>query len=297
MEDQRGPIIRDALPGDLNRLANLIHFDSYVHRHLDYRPPLDWVGTPPFPIYEEDNQILATLACPPDPEHIAWIRLFAAAYQTNLSRVWTPLWQNAYHMIRQDPRVQVIAAIPLNNWFSRLLEQVEFTIAHHLQVLSYSRSSLPTVPEQASIHVRPMTLDDLDLVFEIDKQSFPPLWQISRKNIQIAFLQSAIATVAEEDGKLVGYQISTATAVGGHLARLAVKPPDQGKGTGYSLLYDLLAQFKRRGAQMISVNTQEYNHASLNLYKKAGFEPTGEVYPVYQLAIHNHEGASKSNEE
>ena len=84
---------------------------------------------------------------------------------------------------------------------------------------------------------------------------------------------------------LVGYQISTASPLGGHLARLAVCPEQQCKGIGYSLVVDTLSQFNRRGAQRVTVNTQQDNLASLSLYKKAGFRETREQYPVYQYSL------------
>jgi ribosomal protein S18 acetylase RimI-like enzyme len=104
--------------------------------------------------------------------------------------------------------------------------------------------------------------------------------------LEIAFHQAAVATVAEYEGRLVGYQISTGTPIGGHLARLAVLPNVQGKGIGYALLYNLLSQFAQRGSRTITVNTQRDNLASLSLYHKAGFQLTGEEYPIYQLELH-----------
>jgi ribosomal protein S18 acetylase RimI-like enzyme len=73
--------------------------------------------------------------------------------------------------------------------------------------------------------------------------------------------------------------------MGGHLARLAVSPDFQGLGVGYNLLFDLLKQFQRRGARCVTVNTQHDNYASLALYQKVGFTPTGETYPIYQLPL------------
>ena len=130
-----------------------------------------------------------------------------------------------------------------------------------------------------------MTFDDLENVTQIDQSSFPPLWQISQSYLELAFRQASIATIAEIDGVVAGFQISTATSAGGHLARLAVDPALQGQGVGYTILHDLLTQFNRRGAQVITVNTQENNQASIRLYLKAGFEFTGERYPIYQLEL------------
>jgi ribosomal protein S18 acetylase RimI-like enzyme len=103
--------------------------------------------------------------------------------------------------------------------------------------------------------------------------------------LEIAFQQAAIATIAEDEEGIMGYQISTAGSSGGHLARLAVHPRVQGQGVGYALARDMLMQFYRRGAQKVSVNTQIDNEASLALYKKAGFRPTGEVHPIFEAYL------------
>jgi hypothetical protein len=40
--------IRQATEDDRQKLAMLVHFEVYVHRHLDWRPPLDWLGSQPY---------------------------------------------------------------------------------------------------------------------------------------------------------------------------------------------------------------------------------------------------------
>ena len=119
----------------------------------------------------------------------------------------------------------------------------------------------------------------------VDRSSFVQIWQNTQDYLEIAFRQANIATIAEYEGRLVGYQISTSTPMGGHLARLAVSPEFQGRGVGSSLLCDVLEQFHRRGAHAVTVNTQHDNYASISLYKKFGFVATGETYPIYQIPL------------
>ena len=56
-------LLRPAVPSDHRQLTNLMHFSPYVHRHLDWRYPLDWIGASPFFVLENDGQISAALAC------------------------------------------------------------------------------------------------------------------------------------------------------------------------------------------------------------------------------------------
>lgn len=282
---QTRPKVRQATAKDLQKLANLIHFETYVHRHLDYRPPLDWFGNEPFLVMEQSNAITGALACPPDPPQVAWIRLFAASSHAMLTSAWRNLWGEALTELLHSHRARWAAAIPMQNWFNELLAEGGFEQTHSIVMLSWESSQLSALQITSEVNIRPMTLDDLIQVQKIDEAAFPPIWQNSQAYLELAFRQASIATVAEFDDILAGYQISTATPLGGHLARLAVEPKYQGRGVGHRLLDDLLTQFVRRGARTVTVNTQKDNHASLALYQRLGFEMTGEEYPVYQFDL------------
>jgi ribosomal-protein-alanine N-acetyltransferase len=276
---------REATPSDLQKLANLIHFEAHIHRHLDYRPPLDWVGEHPFLVLEQNGSITAALACPPDPPQVAWIRLFAASSRAQIGRAWETLWSEAIVYLLDQARPCCIAAIPMHKWFEDLLIKSSFEYTHSITMLSWDYQSLPKPPAHPAINIRPMTLDDLEAVQRVDEASFSTIWQNSLPYLELAFRQAAIASVAERDGQVIGYQISTTTPVGGHLARLAVDPRLQSQGVGHLLLHDLLTQFVRRGASCVTVNTQKDNAASLALYKRMGFQFSGEEYPVCQLNL------------
>jgi ribosomal protein S18 acetylase RimI-like enzyme len=271
---------RAARLGDRQQLANLIHFETYVHRHLDWRPPLEWINAKPYLVAEIGSRIVAALACPPDPAEIAWIRLFAASAEVELENAWWSLWPVALESFSQQPGLTV-AAIPLHDWFRRLLQASDFELSHRVIMLLWERGNVPPVRTPPAASVRPMNVDDLVEVARVDRAAFNPLWQNSHEALLLAFRQSAVATVAEVAGEIVGYQLSTANHMGGHLARLAIHPQVQGRGIGYQLLRDTLIQFERRGARQLTVNTQHNNFTSIALYEKAGFRRTGESYPVY----------------
>lgn len=286
MISRSGISLRTATAEDHSKLAYLIHFNAYVHRHLDYRPPLDWIGEQPFPVLEERGEIVAALACPPDPRQVGWLRMFASAYNTSAQEAWKILWPQALEELRQDAAITWAAAIPLHDWFEELLAASRFEWTHSIVMLNWERQKPPPAPARPSLRIRPMTLDDLPAVEKIDTAAFVPVWQNSVACLEFAYRQATVATVAELDQRLVGYQISTPTHLGGHLARLAVLPQLQGQGIGYSLLHDLLNQFERRGARLVTVNTQKDNATSLALYHKLGFTLTGEEYPIYQYSLH-----------
>jgi ribosomal protein S18 acetylase RimI-like enzyme len=286
--------IRQATEQDRQKLAMLIHFEVYVHRHLDWRSPLDWLGYQPYLIAEEDEKVVAALACPPDPPNVSWLRLFAVSSHLSLERAWQVLWPAARDACWGMNSIERVAVIPLHRWFRSVLRESEFSLTHRVVMLNWDRRQNPLEPEPEfdNIIVRPMNLDDLPIVHMVDSAAFKHEWKNSQSSLELAYRQAAIATVAEYDGELVGYQISTASPLGGHLARLAVLPDSQRKGIGTALVRDMLWQFERRGAERVTVNTQEDNQASLALYQKAGFELTGESYPVFQYFLHADNGAS-----
>jgi ribosomal protein S18 acetylase RimI-like enzyme len=277
--------LRPAADQDTQRLANLIHFETQVHRHLDWRPPIEWIGQSPYLVIENKSHLVAALACPPDPPGVAWIRLLAVSLDFPLQRAWDDLWNAALEYYRARESSIEVAAIPLHGWFRSLLLNSGFIHTHDVIVLSWRDGRLEQHEAGRGILLRPMNLDDLPTVEQVDSASFAAIWKNSLSCIEDAYRQSAVASVVEVDGEIAGYQISTATAMGGHLARLAVRPEYQGNGVGAALVGDTLSQFVRRGARTITVNTQHDNLASLALYQKLGFKRTGEEYPVYQFKL------------
>jgi ribosomal protein S18 acetylase RimI-like enzyme len=284
--------IRPALEEDRQQLANLIHFEAYVHRHLDWRTPLDWIGAAPYLLLEQHRRLQAALVCPPDPPSVAWIRLFAATGSPELETAWEALWAEALAQLQKMEGVRWAAALALWPWFVELLSKENFTHDSSVVLLNWQGKIPPEQDRPKKIGLRPMRLSDIPAVEIVDVAAFEPLWQNSQASLEMAFRQAAIASVAELDGQMVGYQISTVSPAGGHLARLAVLPGFQGRGIGYGLVYDLLAQFNRDGVYKVSVNTQQDNITSLNLYRKAGFFLTGEEYPLYVHQLHANSGQS-----
>jgi ribosomal protein S18 acetylase RimI-like enzyme len=276
--------IRSALSRDRSRLANLIHFGSHIHQHLDWKPPLDWIGSNPYLLLENNNELMAALACPPDLPGITWIRLFAASTMVNIDRAWRMLWDAVVQEFAKSGNIN-IAAISLQSWFNEILEASAFKYTDNVVVLMWERSVTLPNPLQIDTNIRPMMPEDLVEVMGIDHKAFSGVWKNSLESIELAYQQSTLASVAEIGEELVGYQYSTSSAMGGHLARLAVKPSAQGKGIGYLLIHQVLSHFQKQGIRHVTVNTQQNNHASLALYAKAGFNITGEAYRVYQQTV------------
>ncbi len=279
-----GRKIRPATTSDQQKLADLIFFESHVHRHLDWRTPLDWLGHSPYWVLQEGRQLTAALACPTDPESIAWIRIFAYASHVSGHLAWPALWHPARDQLAEQGGATV-AAIATQQWFDQLLLAAQFHLSGHIVLLEWNEETVEPHTARTSVHVRAMTTEDLPQVVEVDTAAFEPLWRNSLPALRKAYQQSSYATVAEGDNGLVGYQISSGGAFGAHLARLAVLPEIQGRGVGAALVSELIQHMRQRGGSKVTVNTQANNAASLALYTRLGFQRTGEKYPVYTFKI------------
>jgi len=275
-------LVRPASLEDHQKLSNLIFFESRLHRHLDWRSPLEWLGAPFYWALDEGRQITAAFACPMEALGIAWVRLFVYTGSWSAENAWNVLWQTAKEEVAQagGARVAVIAMQP---WFQQILEASNFKNIQHIVMLDWHGfASQPWAGSVApGVRVRKMLEADIPDVERTDMASFDPLWQNSLETLRRAYAQSLIATVAENDIGIIGYQLSTGSEHRAHLARLAVHSRMQGRGVGRALLGDLFAKLAHSGIYHLSVNTQSDNANSLRLYQKMGFIRTGEQYPVY----------------
>ncbi|MFZ1041724.1 MAG: GNAT family N-acetyltransferase [Anaerolineales bacterium] len=283
--------IRPAVSADQQQIADLILFEQRIHRHLDWRAPLEWLGCQPYLVLEKDGRIAATLACPPDPPSIFWIRLFAFHSSLSGPSAWSLLWDAARRELASLGGATV-TAIVTQRWFESILIENGFALSQHIVLLEWNRQPFKPFPAPAGVTLRPMILDDLPCVAEVDAAAFEPLWQNSLPALSKAFSQAIYPSVAQDESGLAGYQLSTGSPFGAHLARLAVRPEAQGRGIASALISDLMDCVCRdENLSHITVNTQSNNMASLALYEKIGFRRTGEQYPIYIFRVEDHDTA------
>jgi len=273
-------------PADLNdhqQLSNLIFFETHLHRHLDWRSPLEWLGAPFYWVLEEDRHITAALACPTEAVGMAWVRLFVYSGHWLPDYAWSMLWLVAKAEIARAGGATV-AAIAIQPWFQQLLAANGFENRQQIVMLEWRYQ--PWAEREADeIQIRRMNESDLPDVEITDRASFHPLWQNPLGTLKRAYEQALFATVAENENGIVGYQLTTGSGQRAHLARLAVHPEVQGHGVGKALLIDLFSKLMRNGITRLTVNTQSDNNVSLCLYQKMGFVRTGEQYPVYTFEV------------
>lgn len=270
--------IRETEASDRTQIARLLAGSTERHLHLDWFTTYELLDQRPSLVVIEENSIVAMLACPPDPKTIGWIRQFAVLDGKSTKKMWGLLWDKILDLA-PGQGIITVAVLVTQPWFSPILSGSGFSQTNEVIFMEHNgESPMVELPPQATL--RTMLVDDLETVATVDQHSFNPLWQHSLRALTAAYHLSSLATVIEVDNNVVAYQISTSSALGAHLARLAVEPQAQGQGLAKTLVAHAIRYFERRGITRMSVNTQSDNTRSQVLYEKLGFKPTGQRFPV-----------------
>lgn len=268
---------------DTSVIANFLANADCIHRHLDWQGVLEWIPEKPFLVLQNNERVLGLLTCPPDLENIAWIRCFASNNVANLPLVWEALFKE---VCNTPPLAgSSLYSVGLNDWFADTLRASQFENFQDIVVLMWNQRMPQQKSLDSSLIIRPMEISDLQKVADLDQNSFETIWVNPLDKLNLAFLQAEHASVADYNGRIVGYELSTANHFSAHLARIAIHPDFQQKHIGSQLIIEMFRYFSRKGILQISVNTQSSNNASLALYKSLGFELTGERFPVFRYNI------------
>jgi len=301
--DQSRLLVRPATPNDRQLIRSLMRSEAYIHTHLDWKPVEDWLGDQPFLVAERETRSLGALACPPAPADTAWLRFFAVLREVSSEEVWHLLWPQAQKRL-ETLEVKGAAALSLDGRLDPLYRASGFEQTHNVVVLSrlyertertgaskfsfpfsFSQPESSTARTQSPATIRIARPEEYLVIGAIDTAAFIAPWQMTPELLRLAMAQANFVTVAEVDRQIVGYQLSTPSSSGAHLARLAVRPEWQGHGIGSALVVHVLEHYRKFGARTITINTQDSNTASIRVYQRLGFTLSGVRFPVFQLLL------------
>ena len=275
--------IRQTRSSDLTLISSLLTNASHKHLHFDWLNVLDLINESPFLIALNNERPVACLACQPDPPQVAWIRLFAALKDVPKYPVWDRLWKAAAESVVKLGASQAVV-LATQDWFIPLLKESGFHETNEVIFFKWDGEPLPDIPE-SGIELRKMTLEDLPVVALVDQSAFDPVWALSLRSLHTAYRLSSLATVLSQGEQIIAYQMSTSSALGAHIARLAVHPDLQAIGCGRALIANALHEFSQRGLGQVTVNTQADNIRSQQLYRSLGFQPTGQRFSLLESSL------------
>ena len=129
--------------------------------------------------------------------------------------------------------------------------------------------------------VRPATLADLPAILSIERIAFSDPWTADAFRSMLG-QDHVLTTVAERDGRLVGYSVAWAVGDEAELANLAVAPEHRGTGVAKRLLDHLLDDLDARGGATIYLEGRDSNAPAQGLYRSRGFTAAGRRKGYYR---------------
>lgn len=122
--------------------------------------------------------------------------------------------------------------------------------------------------------IRRMVESDLDVVMEIEQESFSTPW--SRSTFRGLMRRSdASLWVAQVGGRVVGYAVVWYMFQEAELGNLAVAPEWRRHGLGRQLLDWALQRAHERGTERVFLEVRVSNHTAQRLYERYGFIQVG----------------------
>lgn len=268
---------------DKPALERMIDAARWRHLHLDWFDPLLLIEEPPFLKLSNGRTLVACLACPPEIPRRAWIRVLAISRAVGLSQAWDHLWPAAVQHAGKAG-LNTIDVLLSARWMVPLLESAGFEAADEVVFLELEdmRPSPSPLPQAA---IRTITPDDLPALLRLDTQAFPEPWRMSGRSLRAACSGAAYASLAEDQGEIVGYQITSRSPYSAHLSRLAVAANRTRRGLGTALTLDAMRTLHQQAPLRWTVNTQASNQPALALYQRLGFRLSGARYPMHTIHL------------
>jgi ribosomal protein S18 acetylase RimI-like enzyme len=291
--EQNNSRVRIAARSDAAGIRNLLQTAVFTHLHVDWYLPGDWIGSSGFviiPDHDEENLSSrlfgprptprACLAAAPDPAPAAWVRIAAVSEDEPVAPALTKMLAHVIHSL-QKTGVNTVAWLAIQEWPIPILKSLGFNCVNEIETYVKDNDFLPEIPRVSGLTIRAVTELDMSHLEDLEKLALNPIWRHSARGLILARHQAISFDVAELQGQLVGFQLSTPSECGVHLVRLTVDPTLQRSGIGTALLGHAIRRFHENGRYHITLNTQIDNTSSQYLYRKFGFQPNGQRFPVW----------------
>ncbi len=297
--------IRVATQADAGAVMRLLETAVYRHLHADWYMPGDWLGTAGFVLLPKPvtsplsaaarfvgvrQQALACLAGGADVPEVAWVRLAAISGDLPMPDVVLAEMVQRVAAYLQRRQVSHLAWMPSTYWPGSWLQTMGFTLYNQLETYVKGDTAVPPTTMPPFLTIRPVAAADFEPLAELESIAFAPLWRHSAHALRLASYRALsfdVAWAGERGETAVGFQLSAHSDSGAHLVRLTIHPDYQGQGIGSALLAHALASYHRHGLTAVSLNTQLDNIASQQLYRKFGFRPSGQRWPLWLKDLTN----------
>lgn len=130
------------------------------------------------------------------------------------------------------------------------------------------------------------TEEDVKYIAEIEAKTFSDAW--TEKSVRDTFGQKqAFITVAENEGKVVGYCIIYYVMDEAEIARIAISEDVRRQGVGNGLLYYTCECCREKQIERLLLDVRESNEGAIAFYQKYGFQTDGMRKHFYEMPKEN----------
>jgi ribosomal-protein-alanine N-acetyltransferase len=134
--------------------------------------------------------------------------------------------------------------------------------------------------------LRPFRPADLDTLWRIDQECFPPGIAYSRSELVHYVKQhGAFTVVGEKDGVITGYVVAESRGNRGHIITIDVLPPARRGGLGSKLIAAAEEHLRAAGCSTVSLETAVDNDAALAFYERHGYAVVGTIPRYYAASL------------
>ncbi len=125
------------------------------------------------------------------------------------------------------------------------------------------------------------SLDDLEEIYRIEKESFKTHWTKELLKEELMFPLS-LNLVAKYNDKICGFLLSWQIPPEIHILTVAVEPESRGMGIGRALMEALFSEASKRNCYKFTLEVRASNRNAIEFYKKFKFIPKGRRKGYYQ---------------
>ena len=126
----------------------------------------------------------------------------------------------------------------------------------------------------ATARVRPMTVDDLPAVLELEQAAYPQPWSETVFRDELSAPHRTYL-VAEAGGDVVGYAGLMVVGEEAHVTSVNVRTDRRSGGVGTRLMVSLVDAALDAGARSLTLEVRTSNAAAQALYRRFGMAPVG----------------------
>jgi ribosomal protein S18 acetylase RimI-like enzyme len=264
-------------------VLDLLFYSRRHHTQLDWQSAGRWLEQEgnAIALAWHDEQLVGVMGISAPLFGTAWVRLLAVHDAHDPKDILPLLWRD----LCQQTTARAVYWLVVQRWVMGDLPALGFRYQEDVVMMSRVGATLPPM-SSARVSIHNAYLEHVADLVRVDHAAFPPEWRMTTEELRHAQRHATSCTMAvDDDGAIVGYQLSTRHQNTAHLARLAVLPAQQGLGVGAALLQHMIESYLRRGVNAVSVNTQASNTRSQALYTRYGFVRNGYDLPVWRCAL------------